>query len=229
MSSYVGQIGSSRKETVWPSNLIRWAGLAAMLGAAFGIVLTPPFVVASAFSYPGGAGDLPFWAWWVKAAFPLDFASGERVYFTYGRLYFLSVLPELWGVYALRRLRAGRSWALERWGLRLSLIGLWVVAVGIFTDYWTHTPPSIVAEVFGSLILLVGFVLLGVGFWKSKALPRWASLPMIVAGPGLVPVIVVLPHAPSGFLLLFHGAWVVLGYVLWSQSSTSTQQPSRVA
>ena len=96
------------------------------------------------------------------------------MYFTYGRLYFLSVLPELWGVYALRRLRAGRSGALGRWGLRLSLIGLWVVAVGIFTDYWTNTPPGIMAELFGSLILLVGFALLGLGFWKSKALPRWA-------------------------------------------------------
>ncbi len=229
MPSYTRQEGSGRKDTMGSSNLTRWAGLAAMLGAALGIVLTPPFAVASTFSYPGGAEDLPFWAWPVKAIFPLDLASGERVYFTYGRVYFVSVLPELWALYALRRSRRSGSGALERWGFRLSLIGLWAVTVGIFTDYWTNTPPSIMAELFGSLILLVGFVLLGVGFWKSRALPRWASLPMIVAGLGLVPVMVVLPHAPSGLLLLFHGAWVVLGYVLWSQSSTSTQQPSRVA
>ena len=210
------------------SNFIRWAGLAAMLGAALGIILTPAFVVASAFSYPGGAEDLPSWTRLVTAVFPLDFASGSQVYFTYGRLYFLTVLPELWALHALRRLRGGRSGALEKWGFRLSLIGLWVVAVGIFTDYWTQTPPSIMAELFGSLILLVGFVLLGVGFWKSKALPRWASLPMIVAGPGLVPVMVVLPHAPSGFLLLFHVAWVAVGYVLWSGKVAPVRQPAPV-
>jgi hypothetical protein len=210
------------------SNLIRWAGLAAMLGAALGIILTPAFVVASAFSYPGGAEDLPFWAWWVKAAFPLDFASGEQVYFTYGRLYLLTVLPELWALYALRRLRGGGSVALERWGFRLSLVGMWIAVVGIFTDYWTHTPPSIVAELFGSLILLVGFVLLGAGFWKSKALPRWSSLPMISAGLGTPLVVVLIPHAPSGFLLLFHVAWVTVGYVLWSGKVTLVRQPALV-
>ncbi len=96
----------------------------------------------------------------------------------------------------------------------MSLIGTWVVAVGIFTDYWTHTPPSIMAELFGSLVLLVGFVLLGVGFWRSEALPRWASLPMIGAGPETPLVVLLIPHAPSGFLLLFHVAWVAVGYVL---------------
>ena len=51
---------------------------------------------------------------------------------------------------------------------------------------------------------------------------------MILAGLGLVPVMVLLPHAPSGLLMLFHGAWIVLGYILWSESSASAQQPSRV-
>ncbi len=209
------------------SNLIRWSGLAAMLGAALGIILTPPFVVASAFSSPGGAEDLPLWAGWVRVMFPLDFASAEQVYNTYGRVYFLTVLPELCGLYALRGWRGGGLGVLEKWSFRLSLIGLWIVVAGIFTDYWTHTPPGIMAEVFGSLILLVGFSLLGIGFWRSKVLPRWASLPMIVSGPGLVPVMVVLPHAPSGFLLLFHMAWIALGYVLWSARSAAAQHPAR--
>lgn len=210
------------------SNLIRWSGLAAMVGGVLGVVLTPPFAVASALASPEGAGVLPFWAQWVKAVFPFDFASEGQVYNTYGRVYFLTVLPELWGLYALRRLRGGGSGTLEKWGFRLSLIGLWVVVVGIFTDYWTNSPPGIMAELFGSLILLVGFVLLGVGFWKSEALPHWASFPMIGAGPGLVPVMVLLPHAPSGLLLLFHAAWVALGYVLWTGKSTSVRQPARV-
>lgn len=119
----------------------RWGGLAAMLGGTLGVISTPPFAVASAFSYPGGAEDLPFWASWVKAAFPLDFASGERVYFTYGRLYFLTLLPELWALYALRALYRSGSGTLERWGFRSLLVGTWLVVVGVFTDYWTATPP----------------------------------------------------------------------------------------
>lgn len=197
------------------SSTVRWGGLAAVLGGALGIMLTPPFAYASFLAY-GGSAAPPFWAPWTEAVFPLGFASEGQVYYTYGRVYFLSVLPELWGLYALRRLRGGGSGVLERWGFRLSLIGLWVAVVGIFTDYWTDSPPGIVAELFGSLVLLVGFALLGVGFWRSKALPRWASFPMIGAGAGLVPVMVMLPHAPSGLLLLFHVSWVVLGYVLWA-------------
>ena len=100
--------------------------------------------------------------------------------------------------------------------------------MGIFTDYWTHTPPSIMAELFGSLILLMGFVLLGVGFWKSKALPRWSSLPMIVAGPGTLLIILLIPHAPSGFLLLYHAAWVAVGYVLWSGKIAPVRQSAPV-
>lgn len=209
------------------SNLIRWGGLAAMFGGMLGIILTPPFAYASYLAY-GGSDAPPFWAPWTEAVFPLGFTSAGQVYYTYGRVYFLTVLPELWGLYALRRLRGGGSGALEKWGFRASLIGLWVVVVGIFTDYWTNSPPSIMAELFGSLILLVGFALLGVGFWKSKAVPQWASFPMIVAGPGLAPVMVLLPHAPSGLLLLFHAAWVALGYVLWAGKSLSVWQPARV-
>ncbi len=218
-----------QKGTMGSSNFIRWAGLAGLLSGALGIILTPPFAVASAFSHPGGAEDLPFWAPWVIAVFPLDFASGSQVYFTYGRLYFLTVLPELWALYALRRLRGGGSGGLEKWGFRVSLIGLWVVVVGIFTDYWTKTPPSIMAEVFGSLILLVGLVLLGFGLWKSKALPRWSSLTMISAGLGTPLVILLIPHAPSGFLLLFHAAWVVLGYAVWSGGGTMARHPPHVS
>ena len=206
-------------------NLIRWAGLAGLLAGACGIVLTPPFALASAFSYPGGAEDLPFWAQWVKAAFPLDFASGERVYFTYGRVYFLTLLPELWVLYALRTLRGGGSRALESWGLRLLLVGMWLAVVGVFTDYWTGTPPAFWAVVIGTPLLMAGFTLVGIGLRRLGALPRWTALVMIGAGVGTPLAIILLPHIPSGFLLLFHVAWVALGYVLFSDRDVAAAQP----
>ena len=211
---------NSRSTASW----VRWSGLAAVLGGALAIVLTPPFAVASTFSYTGGAEDLPSWAWWVKAAFPLDFASGERVYYTYGRLYFLTLLPELLALYALRVLRGGRSGRLERWGLRLSLIGMWLVVVGVFTDYWTGTPPAFWAVVVGTLFLMAGFPLLGVCLLRSAAVPRWSTLVMIGAGVGAPLVIFSLPHVPSGFLLLFHAAWVAIGYLLWSGEGEQAQR-----
>ncbi len=195
---------------------IRWGGLAAMLGGTLGVILTPPFAVASAFSYPGGAEDLPLWALWVKAAFPLDFASGERVYYTYGRLYFLTLLPELWALYALRALRGGGSGTLERWGCRSLLVGTWLAVVGVFTDYWTGTPPAFFAVILGTPLLMAGFALLGVGLRRSGAVPRRAILVMIGAAVGTPPAVLLLPHVPSGFLLLSHVAWAVLGYMLWS-------------
>ena len=57
----------------------------------------------------GAYADLPFWAQSIEALYPLDFAYGERVYYTYGWLYFLTLLPELLSLYVLRRLRGGGS------------------------------------------------------------------------------------------------------------------------
>ena len=185
-----------------------------MLGGALGIILTPAFAVASAFSYPGGAEDLPFWARWVKAMFPLDFASGSQVYFTYGRLYFLTLPPELWALYALRGLRGEDT--LEKWGLRLSLVGMWLAVVGVFTDYWTGTPPAFWAVFVGTPILMASFILLGVGLRSSGIVPRPVTFTMIGASLATIPVILLIPHIPSGFLLSFHFAWIALGYTLWS-------------
>ena len=44
--------------------------------------------------------------------------------------------PELVGLHVLRELRAGGSEALERWGFRLSLVGMWLIVVAVFLDVW---------------------------------------------------------------------------------------------
>ena len=90
------------------STPIRWSKLAAMLGGVVGIVLTPPFALAYDLAF-GAYADLPFWAQSIEALYPLDFAYGERVYYIYGRLYFLTLLPELLAIYVLRRPRGGGS------------------------------------------------------------------------------------------------------------------------
>ena len=63
------------------SDVIRWSGLTAMLGGVLGAVLSPILAhLSDIYSY---------------------------AYTTYGRLYFLSLPPELLGLYVLRKLRGG--------------------------------------------------------------------------------------------------------------------------
>lgn len=211
------------------SGVIRWSGLAAMLGGVLGAVLTLPFALAYDLAFPG-YGSFPFWSGPVEALYPLDFASRERVYYTYGRLYFLTLLPEVLALYALRRLRGGGSGALERWGVRLSLVGTWLAVIGVFTDYWVSVPPGFLLVLVGTLPLVAGFVLLGVRLRKARAISLRVALVVVGAAVATFPVMFLLVfHLPSGPLLTFHLIWVVLGYVLWSGGGAVAGQPPRVS
>ena len=211
-----------------PSNLVRWSGLAALFGGVLGIVLTPPFALAYDLAF-GSYADFPFWSAPVERLYPLYFSYGERVYYTYGRLYFLTLLPELLALFVLRRLRGGGSGAPERWGFRLSLVGMWLAVIGVFTDYWVPVPPGFLLVLAGTLPLVAGFVLLGEGWHRGGAVPLWVTLVMVGASVATFPVMFLLVfHLPSGPLLTFHLIWVALGYVLWSDLGTLDDQPSRV-
>jgi hypothetical protein len=212
-----------------PSGLIRWVGLAAMVGGVLGIVLTAPFALAYDLAF-GGYRNLPFWAPPVRTLFLLDFALGERVYYTYGRLYFLTLLPELLALHALRGARADEAGRLERWAFRSLLVGAWLAVVGVFTDYWVPVPPGFLLVLAATPLLVAGLVSLGVGLWRVDAVPRWFSLAMVGAGIGTIPVMLFLVfHLPSGPLLTFHIASVTLGYVLWSSRGVLAGQRSRVS
>jgi hypothetical protein len=152
-------------------------------------------------------------------------------YTTYGKLYFLSLPPELLGLYVLRKLRGGGPVAPERWGFRLSLAGMWLALIGVFTDYWVTVPPGFLLVLVATPFLVAGFVLLGVGWRRTGAVPGWTTPVMIGAGVGTVPAMFfVLFHLPSGALLTFYIAWISLGYVLWSGSrGVPAGQPSRAS
>lgn len=192
-----------------------------------GIVLTPPFALAYSLAFEGYA-ELPFWTEPVEALYPLNFSYGERVYYTYGRLYFLTLLPELLALYALRRLRRGGPETQEKWGFRLLLVGMWMAVIGLFTDYWMPVPPGFFLVIVGTVPLVAGLVLLGLGLRRVAAVPHWITLVMVGAGIGTVPVMFfVVFHVPSGPLLL-HVVWVALGYGPWSGRGVLSEQPSRV-
>jgi len=184
--------------------LIRWSGLAAMVAGVLGIALTP--VLSH------------LWDTYSDA------------YRTFGRLYFLTLPPELLALYVLRRLRGGATGASERWGFRLSLGGMWLAVIGVFTDYWVDVPPGFWAVIVATPFLVAGFVLLGVGWRRVGVVPFWITLLMVGSAAGTFPVMFFLVlHWPSGPLLLSHVTWAALGYLLWSGRGVLAEQPSRVS
>ena len=146
----------------------------------------------------------------------------SSAYHTYGRLYILSLPPELVALHVLRKLRAGGSGRIERWGFRVSLVGMWLMVIGVFLDYSgvdaRHSGLGFLAEMVATPLLLAGFALLGIGLRKEGAVPRWVTLMMVGAVVGAFPVtLLLLNHMPGGPLELLHTTWVALGYVLFTE------------
>jgi hypothetical protein len=200
------------------SGIVRWGGLAAMLGGTLGIVLAPILT------------------------YLLTTSSGA--YLIFGKGYFLVYLGCLAGLMGLnaQRMRSPRRPNMERLGLRVTFVGLATSLVGDILAYWGDIfggellaegeftavqSGGVIVEVLGLLLLLVGSVILGVTYLRANVLPRLLAWLLILAGPGGVLLSFAL-HFPSGTMLLFCVAWVVLGYTLWSGRSAAAEHPSHV-
>lgn len=199
------------------SGLIRWCGLAAMLGGVLGIVLMPIL------SY--------LWA------------TYSDLYGYFGRAYFLvflGCLAGLAGLYALRKGNA-RAQGTDKPGdenliLGMTFVGLAIALVGSILDYWGGTPgegftqvqvTGFGFELTGLWLVLLGSVLLGLHYRRTRVVPTLITWLFIAAGPG--GILLALVHVPSGAMLLFCCAWVLLGYLLLMGRSASAEQPSRVS
>jgi hypothetical protein len=193
------------------AGLIRWCGLAAMLGGVLGVLLTPIL------SY--------LWATYSDA------------YLYYGRAYFLVYLGCLLGLAGLYTRRRTSRLIGEKWGFGLTFIGLAIGLIGDVLAYWGGPPgrdftqmqaTGFSIEVIGLLLILIGAVVLGATYLGEQAnvLPKLVAGLLIAAGPG--GFLLFSFHVPSGTLLLFCCAWVVLGYLLLMGRVASAEQPSRV-
>lgn len=80
------------------------------------------------------------------------------------------------------------------------------------------------ALLLGSLGWLVGFVLLGVAALRSKVLPWWCGVSLIVGLPLAVGLTIPLGNYGGG--ILFGLVWLALGYALWGQRGELDGQPS---
>jgi hypothetical protein len=196
---------------------VRWSGLAALFGGMLGIVLTPIL------SY--------LWATYYD------------VYGYFGRAYFpvyLGCTAGLVGLCVLRRdslrVQGTDKSDTEKLAFGMTFIGLIMGLVGNILEYWGGVPgedftqvqiKGFSVEVLGLLLVLIGSVIFGVTYLRANVLPKVVPWLLIAAGPGGI-LFSILLHAPSGTLLLFCCAWVVLGYLLLMGRIASVEQPSRV-
>ena len=218
------------------ANLVRWGGLAALVGGVIGILYFPFHASAYFATQDGSAAlDAPWVAAWAEPfarVFDpiLTFASPHDVYTTFGKILVLVVLGFLAGVLALHSQQVAGAGRLEKWGFRVSLLGSVLGTVGAFGEYYTpYLDFSFLAfSAPGILLLMFGSLLFGIGTLRAGMTPRLGAWLLTLGGfPGIILMTVLLGHL-SGGLLLLDFAWVVLGYALWTQSGGPAVSSPRV-
>lgn len=97
-----------------------------------------------------------------------------------------------------------------------------------FAERGPQTPfPFNVTYFSASLAIFIGLVFLGIAVLRAGVLPgRWRTLPLILSLSALLPVwILAFIHLEIPVVVL-GAAWMLLGYVLWSDRSASARQPA---
>jgi hypothetical protein len=195
-------------------NLVRWGGLAAMLGGAL-------FVVSALLitSMPLGCiGD-------ECASRPMR-DTGVA-----GGLSMLALLLVMVGAAGLvvRVRRTGRLGRLGKAGIIVAAVGAALPVIGsliqgvLFDGDYPLMPFFVIP---GVLALVVGFVLLGLAVLRARVLPRWAAVLLVVGSLAMLGFndrnMQALMAIPFGI------AWMATGYTLWSGKGEPIQQSAYV-
>ncbi len=197
------------------SGFIRWSGLAAMLGGALWAI-TP-------LREPLLGGRFP----------------GDPVFRPYNFVIVVIAVLLTVSLLALHTRYKGSYGRLGTVGVVVIFVGYALLFVGSIPAVLFSADGSLIRigqdlGFLGAVISAIGAVLLGIALWRARGTPRLGALLLIIAFPvGFLAVILV---SAVGFediaglplTVLYGGAWVMLGHRLWSEQSTSTQQPSRV-
>jgi hypothetical protein len=204
------QRNAIEEETVSSLNLVRWGGVAAMVGGALFAVLA--LVMAS---MPRGC-----------IGAECAFREGRDTGLAGGALLMLALLLVVAGAAGLviRTQHAGRF---GRLGVTSVVVGA-VAAMLLFIGTVLNTQNSSLVPLFiipGLLALIVGFVLLSVAVLRAGVLPRWAAIVLVVGSLAMLGFNdqnwQALMAVPNGF------AWMAVGYVLWADREGVTRQAVR--
>jgi hypothetical protein len=185
------------------SNLIRWSGLAALLG---GVLLPLSWILHFIVYDPSSPQILDNVMEFVAAillVFGLMGIYGFQIEETrvYGFLGFLLTIIS----YCIT---LGQTWLPERG----TLVGVGVV-LGPLTG----------------VTLLLGFILLGIGSWQANRIPRWTIALWVIGSACIVPGYPLASLSAAKFLIVIGGVVLGLGLVgagfkLWSGPVESSRQ-----
>ena len=130
----------------------------------------------------------------------------------------LLMLAGMMGFHALQQANYGRlGWV----GFYAVVVGVLALVLGLVLLLLGSTALLWLLPV-ATLAVLVGFALYGVATLQARVLPRWCGVALIVAFPAAI--------ALGTYAYFWLGlVWLALGYVLWRQSSTTTERSSRVS
>lgn len=201
-----------------PSRLIRWTGLAAMLGAAV------------------------WWTSWILNIFTRDgtvavLELSERGWRTVTNPALLSFIGGLAGLAAAH---ASRARKLVIVGFLTTLLGLVAMLAGNVMEFWVAEDLGGFMSLFGLLVHPIGLILFGISTLKTNVLPRWArpiplgfgailGLMLTVAMVRLAAGIDVQEKLLAAVIMTIGLGWMVLGYALWSGLSARKGTPNQDA
>jgi hypothetical protein len=189
------------------SNLVRWGGIAAVVAGLVWIVLV-------LFS-PRDASDVLFFSGsWGKVIFIVAL---------------LSQVTGIAGLYVLQRGRHGRFGAVGALvafvGFAIELIFVVVVSLGVGEGGGMVSLVLALLLALGVIVSFVGLALLGITILRTRTLPSWFGVLLIVGLPAAVILAIVLGALASW--VAYGVFWLLVGYVLLSSSSTWVQRPTR--
>jgi hypothetical protein len=201
-------------------HVIRRCGQAAVVLALASVVLAPLNALAR-MRTESGQSDLEngLAAWWAKPALDalgpvfLDFADPDTVYETYGKFYAIAILAVLACALAARSLRPARQTWPERWGWRLTITYLGLMAAAQFVTYWIQVSDgAYLAVLLAMLIGVFGNILLGIGLLRGGFRPRFAAWVIVLDLPLSIGLVAVSTQALGMWPTML--AWGVIGWSL---------------
>ncbi len=140
-------------------------------------------------------------------------------------LLLVAPLLMLAGVAGLHERYGERMAGTGRMGFAQSFIGLTLLALGFLTELFGVEGAERIAS-FGFLILAFGLLLIGFVTLRDEALPRWNFLPLALGL--LIPLATVAGEfhwLRIVFSILFGIGWVLLGYLLVSETRQRRSGP----
>jgi hypothetical protein len=180
------------------SDLIRWGGIAGMLG---GVLWAVWGLLIWVYLYAGGG----------------SFSEGLFIL-----VFLLAALLTLAGLVGLHVLQGGNYGRIGRAGFYTAAAAFLAQALAAFFLLLGNEAFQWLVFLVSNLAVTAGLVLYGLATLEARALPRWCGVGLMVVPP------IASFSVFFGGSALFGVLWVALGYVLWTRSGASAQQPSRV-